>query len=214
MKKNIIFILTVILGGAGIFCMESGNSIFDGILWTKDKNFRDLSLYYFIDGADSYYKAEKLLKDYSKDQIVESLTNLENYAKVFPRTDVFEKRMELDESTDLIYSKLDFFPMKDRDYFIEMKIENSSDLTIISWIPSSERNAKDNIHDAIRVERAYGRWMVKALENNEIFISVEYSNDWKLENIPDSLINSSMKNGTADALRNLLKYVDTYMRKK
>jgi len=180
MKKNIIFILTVILGGAGIFCMESGNSIFDGILWIKDKNFRDLSLYYFIDGADSYYKAEKLLKGYSKDQIVESLTNLENYAKVFPRTDVFEKRMELDESTDLIYSKLDFFPMKDRDYFIEMKIENSSDLTIISWIPSNEHNAMDNLKDAVRVERAYGRWTVKALENNEIFISVEYSNDWKL----------------------------------
>lgn len=214
MKKNILFILTIVLGGLNIFCTESANSIFDGIFWTKDKNFRDLNLYYYIDGGDSYYKAEKFLKGFSKDQIVESLTNLENYSKVFPRTDVFEKRMELDDSTDLIYSKLDFFPMKDRDYFIEMKVENSSDLTTISWIPSSKRNATDNFQDAIRVERAYGRWTVKNLGDNEVFVSVEYSNDWKLENIPNSLIISSMKNGTADALRNLLKYVDTYMRKK
>jgi len=214
MKRFIIYILALFFGISGVFCLGSSASVFDGILWIKDKGFRDLDLYYYFDGKDSYYKAEKFLTGFSKERIVESLTNLENYSKIFPRTDIFEKKMDLGDSTYLVYTKIDFFPMKNRDYFIELKVEDSPDLTIISWIPSFERNAKDNIKDLIRVERAYGRWIVKKLGGDKIFISVEYSNDWKLENIPSSFINSSMKNGTADALRNLLKYVDALMRKR
>ena len=57
-----------------------------------------------------------------------------------------------------------------------------------------------------RVKTIYSRWIIKELGNNNVYISVEYHNDFEI-NAPVYIINAIEKKSTVKVIDNLLNYV-------
>lgn len=186
--------------------LYADKTVFDKIEWQRENSIKDVDLYYKVENGNTFFKAEIIIDDIPPEIIADSLMNFKEYDKVFPKTDAFNPvRIDGDEKY-IVYMKLDFFPMKKRDGFIDMSVKRNDEGITLVWTASDEFNADNLTSDSVRAERINGRWFVKKTDDGRVKVSVEYSNDWKIRNVPESFLVNIQKGTTADALRNLLKY--------
>lgn len=205
MKFKILFLLFFLR------FLNAKDFIFDKVQWFKVDEKDEISLFISTDKEKriNFYKAEKVIKDNNAYKFFLALLDFDNYPKIFPRTEVFQKVKEVSENRYIIYSIIDFSPLKKRDYFIllEYYIEKSQndEKYILQWYPICENEEiKIENKNYVRVETVYGRWsIVKNIE--KIKISVEYYNDFKL-NVPAAFRVPFEKESTIEALNNLISY--------
>lgn len=208
MKKISLFFLLIAT------LSYSKESIFDKVHWIKveEKNSISLFMQKEKNSGTNYYKAEKTLNNCDSEAFFNSLLDFVNYPKIFPRTEVFDKIKKIDKNCFIIYSVINFSPLKNRDYFIileydiEKKSENSKKY-IVQWRPLPNDEEKDLIctdKDYVRAKKVFGRWTVEEI-NNYTKISVEYYNDFNL-NFSPLFTTPLEKKSTIEALNNLINY--------
>ena len=207
-KYFIHFILIFILN----FSINPDSFFFDNLNWKEEIKIKDTMIYsYKNDDNIISYKAETIIKNHDAKLLYNTLLDFKNYPYIFPRTVTFEKKSELNNNKFLIYSIMNFSPLKNRDYFIEVqyyakKINNDENIYIFQWEPYDEADKFESSNNMKRIKKTYGRWTIKELKNNNVYISVEYHNDFEV-NAPTKLLNSIKKKSTAKAIDNLLNYL-------
>lgn len=200
--KRIYITILIILS----FNVNGIETIFDSITWTKENSIHDIELYYHFTDTNSFFKAQTVLNDIPSAILTDALMNFKEYHIIFPKTAAFTPVETFNSSKYIIYTCLDFFPLKKRDAYIAMDVIVNATNTLLYWMPAPEHNHIIHSGDIVRTDRIYGRWSVHTDESGNVHVSVEYSNDWKVPNVPQQMLNNIQKTTTADALRNLLKY--------
>ena len=122
-----------------------------------------------------------------------------------------KKKNNLNNNKYLFYSLINFSPLKNRDYFIELeyysqKSTDGNNIYILKWTPYDQADKFTVFYNIKRVKTIYGRWIIKELDNNDVYISVEYYNDFEI-NAPAYIMNAIEKKSTAKAIDNLLNYI-------
>jgi hypothetical protein len=187
-------------------------SIFDNRNWKFIKSYNKIDLYEVNTGYPCFYKAEVVLKTGYYNNSVKALLDFSNYPKIFPGTIIFQNLKETNNGI-LFYCQLNFFPLKNRDYYIDAKYFESIDINnnrkwTLEWDPVNNAPEFSNPRsDKFKhVKNIYGRWTVQDLNRDEIKISVEYYNDWQVEANNDIKI-ALEKTTTINVLKNFLKYM-------
>ena len=96
-------------------------SIFDDINWEYEKTYRSVNLYIQKNQTNNlnYYKAETIIDGVKFDDLVNDLMSFNTYDKIFPRTNFFKIIKNVDENSCIVNADLNFFPYKNRNYYIE-----------------------------------------------------------------------------------------------
>jgi hypothetical protein len=116
----------------------------------------------------------------------------------------------MEKNKYLVYSLLDFHPLKNRDYYIifEFAANEKENEYFVEWYPAGEEYKNtagvEPTKKIVRVKNIYGRWKIKNADN-KIKVSVEYHNDFEL-NIPKQITASFEKKSTVEALNNLISH--------
>ncbi len=209
-RKYSIYIFYLIIP---IISINANTFFFDNFNWVKEKKYGDIQLYSYKNDNDNItsYKAETIIKNLDVKVIYDALLDFRNYRSIFPRTIIFEKREQLNNNKYLIYSIIDFSPLMNRDYFIELeyyneKLPDDNNIYVLRWIPFKDADKFNDSNNIKRVKNIYGRWTIKELENGNLYISVEYHNDFEI-NVPLKILESFEKKSTAKAIDNLINYV-------
>lgn len=176
-------IITLLLISFNTFIFPS---IFDKINWKYNSNRKDIKLF---NTNDRFYKVETILKYNKVEDIVLFLTTREYYLKIFPKTREYKKIEKLNKNKYLIYEVISFTPFKSRDCFLELEVNNINDEWIIEWTPAKQAIKQEREYNAglVRVKDIYGRWIIKKVDNNSIYVSMEFFNDFKFK-IPELLL--------------------------
>ena len=190
-------------------------SIFDDINWEYEKTYRSVNLYIQKNQTNNlnYYKAETIIDGVKFDDLVNDLMSFNTYDKIFPRTNFFKIIKKVDENNCIVNADLNFFPYKNRNYYIECvskKTKTSKDKNkfIVEWHPiDSIKYASliESCQDAKRINYTYGRWSVLELDKNKLYVSVEYHNDWET-NLPMLFVYGAEKSTIFTNVFSLLRY--------
>lgn len=200
MKYKII-ILLLILYNSLIY-----SSIFDKVKWEYHSKRKKIKLF---KTSDRFYKVETVLKYNNIEDIVLYLTTRESYLNIFPKTREYKKIKQLNKNKYLIYEVISFNPFKSRDCFIELEVNNINNEWIIEWYPTKKEinQEREKNTDYIRVEDIYGRWVLKQVSNDNIYVSMEFFNDFKFR-IPKVLLLNIEKEESFKILKDLKVYLD------
>ena len=178
------------------------SSIFDNINWKYHSKRNNISLF---KTDDRFYKVETILNYNKSKDIVFYLTTREYYLKIFPKTREYQTIEKLDKNKYIIYEIISFTPFKCRDCFLELEVNNINNGWIIEWYPT-KRKIKHEINynkkDHIRVKDVYGRWIIRKLDNDNLYVSMEFYNDFKFK-IPKYLLLNIEKEESFKILKGL-----------
>ncbi len=194
------------------FSLFSSDFSFDSINWKYNKKSSDMDLYVYSEESCNAYKVEKMITNFNAEKIAQNILDFENYQKIFPRQKKFDIVKKLNDNFFLIYGIIDFFPIKNRDYYVLFNYREIEDdekkIYLITWYPATneykeyyEAKTKEN-------ERAYfinGRWKIVDYKNGEVYISAEIHNDWRI-NVSKSVLEGFEKQNAFDMLANVLNY--------
>lgn len=205
--KHILFFLLFF----GLFPVFS-ESIFDSVQWVKEKEEQKITLYSQKTESGNFYKAETITDFPNLDLLFALLTDYDEYVKIFPKTLIFAPVEEKGEAT-VVYSKVNFFPLKNRDYHILLSAKKQENhCAVIAWQPHI-MPGNSGEKECVRVTKVYGRWIMKKLEDGKMYLSVEYHNDWKYTGISSQVTDYFEKDITVDNLKTILKYADKKLKK-
>ena len=115
MKTLLIFI---IFTTSFLLCSQS--NVFEKVAYSFDFQKDNIKLFSYMD-EKPYYKAETILNDINSEDIVKIITDFENYPKIFKKTIKFEV-VGRENELYKIHSVLNFNPIKNRDYYIKMRV--------------------------------------------------------------------------------------------
>ncbi len=186
--------------------------MFYNINWHFEKEKKGISLYIAIDPDTqvNYYKAQTVVKNISFDKIVKILSDFDNYNKFFPKTIIFKPIRVIGERRFIVYSLLNFFPYKNREYLVECCIQeeivNDRKIFKLYWYPdttNTEFNFNKKNH---RIKNVYGMWQIEELENSEVKITFFSFNDWEIT-APRNIKVEFEKDGTINNVLDLLNGV-------
>ena len=190
-------------------------TIFDDINWEYEKTHRSVKLYVQKNQANNlnYYKAETIIDGIKFDDLINDLMSFDAYDKIFPRTNFFKIIKKVDENNCIVNADLNFFPYKNRNYYIEcisekMKTGENKNKFIVEWHPADNIKYASLIEpceNAKRITYTYGRWSVVELDNGRLYISVEYHNDWET-NLPMVFVYGAEKSTIFTNIFSILKY--------
>ena len=154
------------------------------------------------------YKAETVIGDVTPGQVIDYIMNFDNYCIIFPKTLIFEPVEKINDNEYKIYAAINFFPAKNRDYFINLKTYQKDGKHIIEWRPSEKSDNYLHMKNKnyIHVEKVYGRWVVEAIDHNNIKVSAEFANDWQIS-ISIPMVTSIEKQAAVNAVKDLKKYI-------
>jgi hypothetical protein len=195
------------------YIIFSKESIFDKVDWQKVYESNGVSLSVQKDKSEktNYYKAKKTIDGLKGDALFKNIIDFDNYSKIFPRTSVFKPVKELGENKHIIYSSINFKPLKDRDYYIVFEYYtlngNGSKQHIIEWQPANTDDIKTDPpkKNCLRVKNINGRWVVKENDSGKTEISFETHNDFELT-VPKSASYPYEINSTVEAVEDLISY--------
>ena len=214
--KYFIFPVFIILSN---FSIKADIFFFDNFKWVKEKKFDDIKLYTYKNvNTITSFKAETIIKNQDAKLLYDTLLDFKNYPYIFPRTITFEKKEQFANNKYLFYSLINFSPLMNRDYYIELeyytqKLKNGNNIYILRWSPYNQSGKFAVYKNIRRVKTIYGRWTIKELENNKLYISVEYHNDFEI-NAPASILNTVEKRSTVKAINNLLNFISDNKKSK
>ena len=174
MKYKIIFLLLI------FYNYISYSSVFDKINWMFHSERNNIKLF---KTNDRFYKVETVFNYKKIEDIVLFLTTREYYLKIFPKTREYKKIEKLNNNKYLIYEVISFSPFKSRDCFLELEINNLNNEWIIEWYPAKEEIVQCIEYNAenVHVKNIYGRWIIKKINNDNIYVSMEFFNDFKFK---------------------------------
>jgi hypothetical protein len=203
--RKIIILIFIFLN---LFYIYSLETVFDNVKWQKISEVDGITL--FIqenqNSKATFYKASKIINNAKINDIYNTLMDFDNYPEVFPKIIKFEKKSIINPDKFIIYSIVDFTPLKNRDYYVELtsnKITSENKTTfIIEWHPA-QTLFPENIKYK-RVLNINGRWTIKEGNDNNLIVSVEYFNDFEVS-VLKSLIQNFEKKSTINAVKDLLK---------
>jgi hypothetical protein len=209
MSKIIVLLLTLFSS----FIIFSKESMFDKIIWEKVYESNGVILCVQKDKNEklNYYKAEKTVASAKSEDFFKNIIDFENYSKIFPRTTIFKQIKELGENKFIIYSSINFKPLKSRDYYIIFEYSvlnvNGNKQYIAEWYPVSSEDFKMDspIKNHLRVKNINGRWIIKESGSGKTEIRFETHNDFEL-NVPKSAAYPYEINSTVDAIEDLINY--------
>jgi hypothetical protein len=190
-------------------------SIFDSVYWKKDFVEKNISLFFQNDSENkiNFYKAEIVLDCAVGEIFYKSLTDFENYSKIFPKMikfTKFENKPDI-QNAGIYYCAINFRPLRNRHYFVDLYF--NSDITaekkkyVVEWKPVDENRFYDfdDNKKYLLVRKVYGRWQIIE-ENGKTKISVEYYNDFGVVG-PKGIVQKIEKDSTVNAVKDIVKYV-------
>jgi hypothetical protein len=201
-----IIILTLIF--LNIFFIYSTETIFDNVNWEKVSEVDGITLYMQENknSKATFYKASKIINNAKINDIFNTLMDLDNYPFIFHKIIKFEKKFIINPDKFIVYSILNFSPLKNRDYYVELTrnkmIFDNKTTYIVEWHPTQTVYPENKNYK--RAFNINGRWILKEGNDNNIIVSVEYYNDFEIPALK-SLIQNFEKISTINALKDLLK---------
>ncbi len=184
-------------------------SPFDSVKWEKSNTNKNVTLYYANGGDCNYYKTEALVDKscgYKAKDLMKILLDYEKYRQIFVKTTAFSPVKETNKGT-VIYCRIDFSPMKDRDYHILMTVNDAGGTQILEWKPYNGMDVIGKQKDCQRVNHVYGRWLFKDLPDGNISVSTEYYNNWEYKNLPLKTVMPFEKNVAVNNMKLFLRYI-------
>ena len=171
-----------------IINLSSNDFSFDSLNWTYYKKSNDMDLFINRENKEiNAYRVKKTLFNLNGEELVKNIMNFENYSDIFPKTKKFKLIKEIDKNCYLMYSIINFHPLKDRDYYIILnydKVENNGQVIhTISWHPITENYKAFFDNKTKENERVFfinGRWQIVEYEDGKLTISAEMYNNWKI----------------------------------
>jgi len=195
MKIKIIFLLLIFYNSI-LF-----SSIFDKADWEYQSKRKDIKLF---KTKNRFYKVETVLDHNEIEDLVLYLTTRDYYLKIFPNTVEYKKIKKINKNKYLIYEIINFAPFKNRDCIFELEVKNKNNECIIEWYPT-KNNIKHDINNNInhvRVDEVYGRWIIKKIKKDKVYISMEYFFDFKFT-LPDVVLLNLEKEESFKILNNI-----------
>lgn len=182
------------------------SSMFDKAKWEFQGKRNNINLFRT---KDRFYKVETTMDYNDIEDIVLFLTTRDYYLRIFPNTVEYKKVKKMRENKYLIYEIISFAPFKNRDCFFELEVNNNSDEITIEWNPVNEYIDDMIIYNSehIHVEEVYGRWIIKKIKKNKIYISMEFYNNFKF-NVPDGVMLNLEKEESFKILKNLKIFLE------
>lgn len=184
-------------------------SVFDNVEWVKSGSDKNVTLY-FAEAEDcNYYKTEAIVDKsygYKAKNLMEILLDYNKYQQIFVKTTAFYPVKETNKGT-VIYCRIDFSPMKDRDYHILMTANDAGNVQVLEWKPYNGMDVMGEQKDCLRVNHVYGRWLFKDLPDGNISISTEYYNNWQYKNLPLKTVTPFEKNVAVNNMKLFLRYI-------
>lgn len=184
-------------------------SVFDNVEWVKSGSYKNVTLY-FAEAEDcNYYKTEAIVDKsygYKAKDLMEILLDYNKYQQIFVKTTAFYPVKETNKGT-VIYCRIDFSPMKDRDYHILMTANDAGNVQVLEWKPYNGMDVMGEQKDCLRVNHVYGRWLFKDLSDGNISISTEYYNNWQYKNLPLKTVTPFEKNVAVNNMKLFLRYI-------
>ena len=208
MNKQTIFIL--IFTSLTFF---SFGSHFDNIQWEKSREDKKVTLYYSDGEGCNYYKTEAIVDKsygYKAADLMKIILDYEKYREIFVKTTAFYPVKETDKGI-VVYCRIDFSPMKDRDYHILMTTDSTTDTQVLEWKPYNGMDVKAVEKDCQRVNHVYGRWMFQDLPGGNVKLSTEYYNNWEYKNLSMKIVTPFEKDVAVNNMKAFLRYI---LRKK
>lgn len=184
-------------------------SPFDSVKWEKSNTDKNVTLYYANGGDCNYYKTEAIVDKscgYKAKDLMKILLDYEKYRQIFVKTTAFSPVKETNKGT-VIYCRIDFSPMKDRDYHILMTVNDAGGTQILEWKPYNGMDVIGEQKDCQRVNHVYGRWLFKDLPDGNISVSTEYYNNWEYKNLPLKTVTPFEKNVAINNMKLFLRYI-------
>jgi len=165
------------------------NSIFDGVSWNYETTARNINLYIKETPLyeDNFYKAETIIDKFDGETLFNNLLKFNSYPSIFPKTIVFKPIKSIDKNKFLTYTQINFFPYKTRDYYIETEYsvnyyDKDKKIYIFEWKPTEDKINETNLDSkCVRVNKVFGRWMIKELDDGKVSISIEYHHNFKVD---------------------------------
>ncbi|MBN2544563.1 MAG: hypothetical protein JXB50_02120 [Spirochaetes bacterium] len=210
MRRNtVIFkiILIFLLAETRIF-----PTVFDSVKWNLEKSKNNISLYIQDDKnlKINFYKAETIVNGIDMELIFNNIADCNQYKKIFTNIEIFEIVEFFSNNSFLLLAELNFFPYKNRSYLAECSLvkDDENNTFIFEWHPiydfKKESYIKNKKNNKI-VSFIYGRWMVKKIDDNMVYVSIEYHNDWET-NLPLKFIHEVEKFYTIKNLQTIINY--------
>lgn len=187
----------------------SFGSHFDNVQWeiaAKDKN---VTLYSVGGDGCNYYKTEAIIDKsygYKAEDLMNIILDYEKYQQIFVKTTAFSPVKETNKGT-VVYCRIDFSPMKDRDYHILMTKDCTSDTQTLEWKPYNGLDVKATEKDCQRVNHVYGRWQFKDLPDGNVKLSTEYYNNWEYKNLSMKIVTPFERDVAVNNMKAFLRYV-------
>lgn len=184
-------------------------SVFDNVEWVKSSSDKNVTLYCADAGVCNYYKTEAIVDKsygYNAKDLMAILQDYKKYQQIFVKTTAFSPVKETNKGT-VIYCRINFSPMKDRDYHILMTANKADDVHMLEWKPYNGMDVVKEQKDCIRVNHVYGRWCFKDLPGGDIHISTEYYNNWEYKNLPLKTVTPFEKNVAVNNMKLFLRYI-------
>lgn len=203
-NTKVIFTLTFI---CTIF--SSFASPFDTVKWEKSDSDKNVTLYCANGGECNYYKTEAIADKsygYKAKDLIKILLNYEKYQEIFVKTKEFYPVKETDKGS-VIYCRINFSPMQDRDYHILMTSTDLGDVQILEWKPYNGMDVMGEQKNCQRVNHVYGRWLFKDLSDGNISVSTEYYNNWKYKNLSLKTVTPFEKKVALNNMKLFLQYI-------
>lgn len=204
--KKMLIMITIFK----LFTIIINASIFENIEWKREKTKKDITLYIQHEEHDiNYYKAESIQDGIDIATLLNNVLSFEKYCDIFNNTKFFKIVKELGPDKYLLSVELNFFPYRNRTYFIECVfiINENQNEYIVEWYPAKKEIYKNMPYNknARLISYIHGRWTIRVLKDKKIYISINYHNDWET-NLPNSFVHKIEKYITIKNLNSLIQY--------
>lgn len=188
----------------------SSEGLFHNVNWKEDSTDNNVTLYYDYDKETPYYRAETVIRGIDAKQLYTILQDFNNYPDIFPKTVNFDLVKRLSDEEVIIYTQLNFSPMKNRDYYLKFTANDLSDSKSefyrVAWSTFDDSGYKFSENkNCVRVSLVNGVWEIRQLDDDNVYVSVSYHNDWEIP-ISRRILNKFEKIETAKALKDLIIY--------
>jgi len=183
-------------------------SPFDSIEWEKVYELNGVIVFVQKNKKEklNYYKAEKIISNKCADALYKNILDFDSYPKIFPRTTVFKKIKQLNHNKFIMYSMINFKPLKNRDYYICFEFIQNEGQYMAEWSSVSENDftAEYPQKNVIRATSVNGRWNI--VDNGKTTkISVELHNNFEF-NMPAATLLPYEITSAAEMIDDLVDY--------
>ena len=203
-----LFITVILLCGTWLI---HGQNHFDNSDWQVSKKQNDITLYTVVGENGNYYKSETTFKPgktMKAADLMNALNDYKQYLEIFKKVLTFEPVLELESGT-VMYTKIDFFPMKNRVYYIILNTTFQDEQHIMYWEPYPLSQPITPVEKGcILVSQIAGRWIIRDNPDGTIYVSNEYHNNWEYRNLSIKTARPFEENITIKNLALLLEYME------